>query len=292
MPKLTNLISVPTMLALLIIPISSTSARGLRESPKRDRVSTTCQGITFPCDVNLSITDVKYLGKVFDRDEVEVSGNFSSASPCFQSQFVGGLQQQQSFQGDFSITVTLTRRLGHVDKGFGNVSVRVGSFSTTVKIPRGTLETNPVTIVARVDMTATLKSSAGARVLGTGTPSLVSGPQTSPTASGNTAQCNPSVTITGLSYAQGSGTQNDTVTVNWTVAPPQSLCFKLTNVTATVKLTRANGSTGTGTSGGNGTATVLVSGSPGNVVSFEVTVFAQAGSSPSITATAQKSITP
>jgi hypothetical protein len=96
------------------------------------------------------------------------------------------------------------------------------------------------------------------------------------------------VAITGVNYVQGSGTQKDTVTLNWTVVQPQSSCLKLTNVTATAKLKRADGSTGTATSGGNGTATLQVSGNPGNVVSFDVGVLTEAGSSPNITGSATK----
>ncbi len=278
---------------LLISPVNFERSWGLNGSLSRYNNSTPCQGTTFPCDVNLSVTNVEYLGKKFDHDVVKVSWSFSSQSPCFAPVFQAGLNNQSPFVANFSVSVKLTRRFGHIDKGFGSLDrTSTGSFSIEVEVPRDTLETNPTLIDATVDMNGTLKTSAGVRVSGNGTPALNSGPQTGPTTPGNTAQCNPSVTITSLSYAQGSGTQKDTVTVNWTVAPPQSSCYKLQNVTATTNLKRADNSTGTGTTGGNGTATIQVSGSPGNVVSFDVTVFAQAGSSPSIKASAQKSVSP
>jgi hypothetical protein len=51
-------------------------------------------------------------------------------------------------------------------------------------------------------------------------------------------------------------------------------------VVANAKLTRADGSIGTGQGEGNGTATLQISGDPGNVVSFEVNVTALAASIP------------
>lgn len=287
MPKLTILLTMPLIAALLTTPFGFERGGVVEGSVSRALTAPACQGTTFPCEVNLSITDVEYLGSLPSSDRFRVKMLLASSSPCLSTLFQQ-LQAQSLFSAELAVSVKVTRRLGHTDTGFDSSNrSTIGSFSIDVKVPRGALETNPVTVEANVNMTVTLRSSIGARVAGSGVPTLNAGPQSS-NATGNTAQCFPSVTITGVNYVQGSGTQKDTVTVNWTVAQPQSSCLKLTNVTAEAKLKRADGSTGTATSGGNGTATLQISGNPGNVVSFDVSVTAQAGSSPNITVSAKK----
>lgn len=289
MPKFTNLLTMPLIAALLTTPFGFERGGVLEGSVSRAMTATACQGPTFPCEVNLSITDVEYLGSLPSSDRFRVKMLLASSSPCFSAlTFQGGFAPQSLFSADLAVSVKVTRRLGHTDTGFDSANrSTTGPFSIDIKVPRGTLETNPVTVEANVNMTVTLRSTNAVRVAGSGIPTLNAGPQSS-NATGNTAQCFPSVTITGVNYVQGSGTQKDTVTVNWTVAQPQSSCLKLTNVTAEAKLKRADGSTGTATSGGNGTATLQVSGNPGNVVSFDVSVRTENGSSPNITVSAKK----
>lgn len=287
MPKFTILLTMPLIAALLTTPFGFERGGVLEESVSRTMTSTACQGPTFPCDVSLSITDVEHTSGLSPTDRFRVKMLLTSPSPCFSTIPSQSIVPQSLFSADFAVSIKVTRRFGHTDTGFGSGNRSVtGAFSIDVDVPRGMLETNPVTVEANVNMTATLTSKIEVHVTGNGTPTL-NGPQSS-NPSGNTAQCYPSVTITGVNYVQGSGTQKDTVTVNWTVAQPQSSCLKLTNVTATAKLKRADGSTGTATSGGNGTAVLQVSGNPGNVVSFDVSVQAKAGSSPNITVSAKK----
>ncbi len=256
-------------------------------------LSTDCQGPTFPCDVNLSITYVEYLGKspAGANDLFRVKILFSPQSVCFGSTpSIQGLGLSQSlFQSNYAVSVKVTRHLGHTDTGFKSFTdTATGSISVEVKVPRGPLETNPVTVEANVDMTATLNARTIARVTGTGVPSLAPGQQTL-AGTANLAQCFPGVTITSVNYSPGSGAQKDIVTVNWTVDQPQSSCLKISNVVATANLTRADGSIGSGSGGANGSATLQVSGNPGNVVRFDVNVTAIAASSPAITANAKKS---
>jgi hypothetical protein len=290
MPKMPThiiLLTMPLVLAILAGSSGSERRRVLEGSTSATSIPATCQGTSFPCDVSLSITDVEYLGGLSASDRFRVKLLLTSPSPCFSALGFGGLGPQSLFSADFAVSVKVTRRLGHTDTGFESANRSItGAFSIDVKVPRGTLETDPVTVEANVNTTVTLKSAIEAHVAGTGIPTF-NGPQSS-NASGNTAQCYPSVTIAGVNYVQGSGAQKDTVTVNWTVAQPQSSCMKLTNVTATAKLKRTDGSTGTATSGGNGTATLQVSGNPGNVASFDVSVKTEAASGPNITASAKK----
>jgi hypothetical protein len=253
--------------------------------------ATNCQGPTFPCIVNLSISDVEYLGKSAGgaNDKFKVKILFSPQSACFERfpSPQGFGQLTTLFQATFAVTLKITRHLGHTDSGFKTFTdSSTGVISVDVNVPRALLETDPVTVEANVDMTATLNSRTIAKISGSGVPSLAPGQQTF-AGNANSAQCFPTVTITSVNYAPGSAAQKDVVTVNWTVAEAQSSCLRISNVVATAKVTRADGSQGTAQGGANGTAALQISGSPGNVVSFELNVTALAASSAAITANAK-----
>ena len=291
-----------TLLATVLVQSAQSSVAVSPTTPKtqpfatsdfeRHTAPTICQGPTFPCIVNLSISDVEYLGKSAGgaNDKFKVKIAFSPQSACFErlpSQQAFGQLTTTLFQATFAVTLKITRHLGHKDTGFKTFTdSSTGVITADVNVPRGVLETDPVTVEASVDMTATLNSRTLARISGTGLPSLTPGQQTF-AGNANLAQCFPSVTITSVNYTPGAAAQKDVVTVNWTVAEPQSSCLRISNVIATAKLTRADGSLGTGQGGANGTAALQISGSPGNVVSFEVNVTALAASSAPITANAK-----
>jgi len=275
-----------------LVGASGIERHWVRSSGSPTNAPMICQGPTFPCIVNLSISDVEYLGKSAGgaNDKFKVKIVFSPQSACFErlpSQQGFGQLTTTLFQANFAVTLKITRHLGHKDTGFKTFTdSSTGVISVDVNVPRGVLETDPVTVEASVDMTATLNSRTIARISGTGVPSLGPGQQTF-AGNANLAQCFPSVTITSVNYVPGTAAQKDVVTVNWTVAEPQSSCLRISNVVATAKLTRADGSLGTGQGGADGTAALQVSGNPGNVVSFEVNVTALAASSAPITANAK-----
>ena len=244
--------------------------------------------------VNLFINEVKYLGRSAANDsfKVEFIFNPTSQGMCLGSvPSMQGLGLSQSlFSASFNVKLDITRRGGKVDSGSKAFSESTtGNLSVEVKVPRGVLEMDPVEVKASLDVNVTLNSRTIARVTGTGVPSTALGQQTFPGTT-NLAECFPGVTINGMSYAEGSHRQGDAVTVNWTATQPQSQCLRISKVVANVRLTRADGSVGTGQGEGNGTATLQISGNPGNVASFEVNVTALAASIPvSITANTKRS---
>ena len=289
------------LLTIALIMLSLTTPFGFSRNVAREESVNPASNLTacqFPsptvsCDVNLFINDVKYLGKSAANDlfKVEFIFNATSGTACLGSvPSVQGFGSQSLFSTSFNVSLHVTRRGGKLDTGSKTFTdSTTGNLSVEVKVPRGVLEMDPVEVEAKIDVTVTLNSMALARVAGTGLPSLAPGQQAFG-GTANLAQCFPSVTITSITYAQGAPRQKDAVTVNWTVAQPQSQCLRISNVVANARLTRSDGSTGTGQGDGNGTATVPISGDPGNVVSFEVKVTALAASIPeSLKANAKRS---
>jgi len=290
------------LLTIALIMLSLTTPFGFSRNVAREESVNPASNLTacqFPsptvsCDVNLFINDVKYLGRSAANDsfKVEFIFNPTSGTACLGSvPSIQGFGLSQSlFSAAFNVSLRVTRRGGKLDTGSKTFTdSTIGNLSVEVKVPRGVLEMDPVEVEAKIDVTVTLNSMALARVAGTGLPSLAPGQQAFG-GTANLAQCFPSVTITSISYVQGAPRQKDAVTVNWTVAQPQSQCLRISNVVATARLTRSDGSTGTGQGDGNGTATVPISGDPGNVVSFEVKVTALAASIPeSLKANARRS---
>ena len=282
----TNLLTIAVITFSFATPFGFGRTEFARESINPVGNSTACQ---FPtptgsCDVSLFINEVKYLGKSAANDLFRVEFIFTPKSQNFCLGSVPSMQglglSQSLFSASFNVSLNVTRRGGKLDAGSKTFTESTtGSISVEVKVPRGVLEMDPVEVEAKLDVNVTFNSRTIARVTGTGVPSLAPGQQIFP---GTTtmAQCFPNVTITGISYLQGSQRQRDTVTVNWTVTQPQSTCLRISKVVANAKLTRADGSTGTGQGEGNGTTTLQISGDPGNVVSFEVTVTALAASIP------------
>ena len=280
------------LLTIALIMLSLTTPFGFSRNVAREESVNPASNLTacqFPsptvsCDVNLFINDVKYLGRSAANDlfRVEFIFNPTSGTACLGSvpSIQGPGLSQSLFSAAFNVSLRVTRRGGKLDTGSKTFTdSTTGNLSVEVKVPRGVLEMDPVEVEAKIDVTVTLNSMALARVAGTGLPSLAPGQQAFG-GTANLAQCFPSVTITSISYVQGAPRQKDAVTVNWTVAQPQSQCLRISNVVATARLTRSDGSTGTGQGDGNGTATVPISGDPGNVASFEVNVTALAASIP------------
>ena len=290
-----------SLLTIALIMLSLTTPFGFsrnvapEESVNPASNLTACQfpSPTVSCDVNLFINDVKYLGKSAANDlfKVEFIFNATSGTACLGSvPSVQGFGSQSLFSASFNVSLHVTRRGGKLDTGSKTFTdSTTGNLSVEVKVPRGVLEMDPVEVKASVDVNVTLNSRSIAHVTGTGVPSTPLGQQTFPGTT-NLAECFPGVTITGMSYAEGAHRQGDAVTVNWTATQPQSQCLRISKVVANVRLTRADGSVGTGQGEGNGTATLQISGNPGNVASFEVNVTALAASIPvSITANTKRS---
>ena len=211
-------------------------------------------------------------------------GPFSNPSP---QQNFGGNAANQGF--GYELKVTITRRLGHQDTGTAKSSnIFNGEITTIVQIPRETLETDPVAYDVTFNTTfgGTMRRILTAQ--GNGAPSLAAATQTfanfnlaqssQQSFGGNTTpdNCFPSVSITGLSFTQGSGATPDAVTIAWTASNSPSNCFNGPKVFISVEVKRPDNSTGRGSTQPNANSiTVNLSGASAASVSFIVRVSAE-----------------
>jgi hypothetical protein len=251
-----------------------------------------------PCTPNTDV-HVKYLGKQTGKDVVEVDWNINAGASS-QGNFQGNQSLRAEvvcalnpgFLSSFVVDVKITRQFGHEDSGRTNTGggFGFGNFSANVEIPRGALETNPSFYDVTVDGSVQGFITRQARLTGTGTLSLDNGSQTTTTIAAQSTiseDCAPSLTITGLTLrAAKLPGQKDSLIVSWTTPPnvpfggaavPKSNCFKYSGAQANVKLTRTDGTTVTGSGSAGPTssqATVPLSGSAGDVSSFEIKVVA------------------
>ena len=236
------------------------------------------------CEISVSIVGVEYHLKGQGFDEVKVSWNLDA--PCFRTASEGAAQYTDNIE--VSVEVSVKRKYGRVDSGSKIFRVSSpGPYDTFVNVPRGPLETDPVSYTVSVTPVAvTAARSVTAHAFGNGVPSLTSGPQSSPNIQGPSASCFPQAVIDELQYVQGSVPGKDTVLVGCSLQPPllgstQNPCFPAGNLTGllTVKLKRANGSTDTATFAllyGHARVNLFIPGGPGNVASFDVVATAKA----------------
>ena len=298
MPR-TILLNLLTLCLVVIVSafVLPTHSRMAEPSPTNSSALPQNVGSIPPCTPNTSIVHVKYLGKQTGKDVVEVDWNINAIASS-QGNFQGNqllrpevvCALNPGFFSSFVVNVKITRQFGHEDSGRTTTGggFGLGNFSANVEIPRGALETNPSSYDVTVDGSVQGFITRQARLTGTGTLSVSNGSQTTTTtaAQGTISEdCAPSLTITGLTLsAANSPSQKDSLIVSWTKSPnlvagaiPKSNCFKYSGAQASVKLTRTDGTTVTG-SGSAGTAsssaTVQLSGAAGDVSSFDITVVA------------------
>jgi hypothetical protein len=101
------------------------------------------------CAPGLNITKVDYKGKISGQDAFDVTWSYTPfSSPCVKAVFV-------------QVFVEATRPSGRTDHGVTNIhSISPSSFTvvTSVSVPRGVLEKDPVSFTAKI--TVNLSSSA------------------------------------------------------------------------------------------------------------------------------------
>lgn len=214
---------------------------------------------TFPpqCTPTVSITSVQYAGKDDRKDKVLVTWNaVKPTSPCVDFT-------------EFRVDLRVVRKLGHEDSGSKTFS---GSErSGLIEVPRGTLETDPVSFDVTISARVTAEKDKSVKVTGNGAPSIASAAQ-SPL--GSSSQCDPSIKVTTLNFFPASTPTKDAVGIFWdaSIADP---CLAFSRFTASIKVTRADGSVQTGSSGvlarDARSARVEVPKGVG-IVSFEVTI--------------------
>ena len=188
---------------------------------------------TFPpqCTPTVSVTNVQYAGKDGPKDKILVSWNAGKpSSPCLDFK-------------DFRVDLKVVRKHGNVDSGsktFGG-SERSG----LIEVPRATLETDPVSFDVSISARVGAEKDKSVKVTGTGVPSITSASQTP---QGSSGQCDPSIKVTTLNFFPKATPLKDAIGVFWDASVPDT-CLGFSSFTATVKVTRADGSIQTGTSG-------------------------------------------
>ena len=178
------------------------------------------------CLPTLSITNVKYLGKDSSGDDrFEVPFQISTNRTCVGPDQLG-----------FTLTLTITRKNGHTDSKT-NAGFAPLSNPQTVIIPRGALETDPVTYSANL--------SAKLKALVTPKTTRVSTAATVGASSDQSLACCPKIpNVTVQSIVNPPLVNKDSVKVDWTYT--QSTCVQLTGTNVTVKTTHQDQSTCSG----------------------------------------------
>ena len=188
---------------------------------------------TFPpqCTPTVSVTNVQYAGKDDRKDKILVSWN--AAKP--QSQCV-------DFQ-EFRVDVKVVRKLGHQDSS--SKTFAGSERSGLIEVSRAALETDPVSFDVGISARVSAEKDKSVKVTGTGAPSIKSASQTPV---GSSGQCDPSIKVTTLNFFPAATPKMDAIGVFWeaSISDP---CLAFSRFTATVKVTRADGSVQTGTSG-------------------------------------------
>lgn len=246
---------------------------------------------TPPTDVCLTqavaqIGSVHYLGKnAAGQDVVEVDWLAQSISDCVV--FGSGHDVNADKTGiptfGYEVTVKIKRRLGHEDSGTFKTGILVkGEVKTSVKISRGTLETDPVSFEATVKTTAGAVLRKTSHVSGTGAPTLAGATQTFTKNSTVLMPdgCYPRLQVSAINFIPGSGATPDKVTINWDALSPLLACFDPPRFSILVRVKRSAGPTDSvpaNFDAGTTNATLTLPGVPGAVASFDVFVTAISG---------------
>jgi hypothetical protein len=196
------------------------------------------------CGASLSIVSVTYKGKVQGDDLVEVVFDAAINSPCAR---LGAGVVQDNFGGRV-ITVKVTRKNGHQDTGTDHSQKSdfpPGRSTRLVVVPRGLLETDPVSYEASVKASFGELFHKTITLSGSGLPAVGPGVQTTTTTFSRDQfrpdECFPSIQVTDLKFNSGVHVA-DTVTVNWNAAKgPGCTCFPEPKIDIAVQLTRPNG---------------------------------------------------
>lgn len=231
------------------------------------------------------INKVRYVGKNSGGDdEVAVEWLVQSVSECVpfgSGPDVPGKTNITPF--GYEITVKIKRRLGHEDSGkVTKREIVTGTTTTVVRIPRATLETDPVSFTATVKTTAGAVQTFNRVVTGTGVPSLAGATQSTNKHStvAGLFSCSSSVDMTAINFIPGAGATPDNVTINWSANTSASICSEQPRFSILVRVKRANGTIDTSQtvfSPGSTTATLQLSGAPGGIVNFNVVLTAISG---------------
>jgi len=233
------------------------------------------------------INQLRYLGKNSNGDDnVAVEWQVFSQSECVP--FGSGLFVPDRVNiplFGFELRVKIKRRLGNEDSGLviKRELLSSGAKTTFVAIPRGTLETDPVSY------TATLKTTVGAvqtfnRVnTGLGVPSLTGATQSTnqhSTVPNMPASCFPSLSVSAINFIPGSGATPDNVALTWASGIVNALCNEQPRFKVKVILRRPAGNVDTVETvfaPNSTTAQLQLPGAASGAIGFNVTITALAG---------------
>jgi hypothetical protein len=227
------------LLLLLVSPVlSSTRGRAAGTNFLTPAPQKSCGG-------GLSIVSATYKGKVQGSDQVEVVFDASLDSPCAR---LGAGDVGDGFGGRI-ITVKVRRRLGHEDTGVDHSNKGTfppGRYARLVVVPRGALETDPVSYEVSVKATFGELFHKTVTLTGTGLPRVGAGVGTTSTTSSHDEfrpeECFPGIQVNDLTFNSGAGHVADTVTVKWNATKGAGCtCFPEPKIDIDVQLTRPNG---------------------------------------------------
>lgn len=269
-------------LTLLSLPIGNKAKTNLNVAPPP---ADKCVTRAF-----IEVKKVQYQGKDSGDDKVYVEWHDAGASPCVY--FGGGFDvpgQSNITPFGYEVTVKVKRKNGHEDTGTSKKATVVNGnqvLTDVITIPRGLLETDPVSFDVKVRTTVGVVMTQTDRLTGNGAPVLMNATQKFTPRSSVTnvlGTCFPLLQVPALDFLPGSGSTPDRVSIglHTGLQPLAESCFDQPKVSITVRATRPNGVVDTGqanVAAGNTTTTISLSGTPGTVASFEIVVTATAGS--------------
>jgi len=238
----------------------------------------------------IEVVKVQYQGKDSGNDKVYVEWRDGGASPCVY--FGGGFDvpgQSNITPFGYEVTVKIKRHNGHEDTGKSKSALVVNGnqvITEIITIPRGLLETDPVSFEVKVRTTVGVVMTQTDHLTGNGAPVLMNSTQKfigHTTVPNQLGTCFPLLQVPALNFLPGSGATPDQVTIGLHAGLPQlaESCFDQPKVSITVHAARPNGVVDTGqanVAAGNTTTTIPLSGTPGSVASFEIVVSATVGS--------------
>jgi hypothetical protein len=259
--KLTAVVAV--LVITLITLVSSSTPAGAAGT---NSLAPAPQG---SCGASLNIVSVTYKGKVQGNNQgtkgddlVEVVFEAAINSPCAR---LGAGVVQDNF-GGWVVTVKVTRKNGHQDTGTDHPiksDFPPGQFQRLVVIPRGLLETDPVSYEASIKASFGELFHKTITLTGNGLPAVGPGVQTKTTTFSRDQfrpdECFPSIQVNDLKFNSGGGHVADTVTVNWNANKgPGCACFPEPKIDIAVQLSRPNGPSTGNIKIQNGTSQTLV----------------------------------
>ena len=193
------------------------------------------------CDSKINITSIKYLGKSGGDDQFEVKWNFEAASTCMK---LGAAEakmppaQQESFTvpapSGYTVHVRLKRRGGGIDEGQKTTNLIInagGNVTTVVDVHRPLLALDPESCIVTITALSGGGTQKRAIITGSGLPELGTATQTFqtftiyPNALPTPAECFPDVQVTALTFAAGTGTTSDSLTIAWNATTASAQCI-------------------------------------------------------------------